>query len=634
MSTLTWQGITTICTIGLLFGVLALNKYDDSLVIFIAYIFLWNVTGMSSDEALKGFGNSGMLTVGALFIDVHILSRTNAINWFCHKCFGNSKSPRIGMIRFLLLVNALSAFLNNTPLVALMMPIVRDWARKNNFPRSKFLIPLSFAAITGGMITVIGTSTTLLVQGILTQKKLQTIGFFEIGVVSAPLAIISIIFLVTIGYWILPNTGSGMLGKATQTSEEFLTEICISKDFKGIGSPILSILKKLGVSKNSLVQVWRKNVEQSLDIDGIEVKTNNYEMVELGEENTKLSLLTSVNHHFLKLDVSQINETNLAREGDRLILSCKIDTLQNFRRFKTKGLSIGDVHPSDMKASMSEFCEVVISHQNPFIGKPMNSDEFRNNYNCGVVGARRHGVDMTQFLDNSTLKAGDTLLILSGPSFVQKFRNCHDFYVVCTVGNVFKPLTYWDYCPIIMFLLMISLPAANIITMEQSAMTAAALSFIFGWINTETALEVIDWSLLIMIASSIGISRAMETSGLGLVIADFLKTLDTSLWTINLMVYLVALLMTEIITNNAAAAIVMPIALDIAKVYKCSYKPFTLSVMMAASCGFAVPFGYATHLMVMSPGGYKFLDFIKIGIPLDIIYLIGCSLLIPVFFPF
>lgn len=630
---LSWQAITTICTLGILFGVLSLNKYNDSLVIFIAYIFLWNVTKMSSNDALSGFGNSGMLTVGALFINVHTLSRTNAINWICHKCFGNSKSPRIGMVRMLLLVNSLSAFFNNTPLVALMMPIVRDWARKNNFPRSKFLIPLSYGAITGGMITVIGTSTNLLVQGILTQKKLKPIGFFDLGLVAGPLAILSIIFMTTFGLWILRDTGSGMLGKITQTSEEFLTEIVITKDFKGIGTPIYSVLKKLGISRYSLIQILTKNIDKTIDIDGITVLTET-EMNDINEEYQNISLLSSINNSFTKLDPTNINETTITNEGDRLILTCKIDTLQNFRRLKTNGLTIGDVHPSDMKATFSEFSEVVISHQNPFLNKPINCDELRKQYSCGVVGARRHGSDITQYLDNCTLQPGDTLLLLTNQSFPQKFNNSHDFYVVCTVGNVLKPLKLWDYCPIILFLIMIILPVTEVITMEQSAMTAAALSFIFRWIDVETALEVIDWSLLIMIASSIGISRAMELSGLGINIADFLKKLDTSIWTINLLVYLVALLMTEIITNNAAAAIVMPIALDIAKVYGVSYKPFAITVMMASSCGFAVPFGYATHLMVMSPGGYKFLDFIKIGIPLDIIYMIGSCLLTPIFFPF
>jgi len=634
--TLSWQGITTIATIGLLFGVLSLNKYNDTLVIFIAYIFLWNINKMSSNDALGGFGNSGMLTVGVLFVNVHILSRTNAINSFCSKVFGNSKSPRVGMTRFLILVNVLSAFLNNTPLVALMMPIVRDWARKHNFPRSKFLIPLSYAAITGGMITVIGTSTNLLVQGILVQRKLKPMGFFDLALVALPMATISTIFLVTIGYWILPDNGIGMLGKATQTSEDYLTEICVSKDFSGIGSPIFTVLKKLKINKSSLVQVWRKNMddENCLEIDGIEITTKDIEMVDVQDDVTSISLLSSLKDKFMKLDINQINDGVTIREGDRLILSCKLDTLQNFRRFKTNGLSIGDVHPSDMKNSMSEFCEIVVSHRNPHIGKPVNCDDFRNAYSCGVVGARRHGVDMTQFLDNTVLKPGDTLLVLTSPTFSQKFKNSHDFYVVCTVGNVLKPLTWWDYFPIVIFMAMISLPAAEIITMEQSAMTVAALAFIFRWIDMDTALEVIDWSLLIMIASSIGISRAMELSGLGLEIANFLKSLNTSLWTINFLVYLVALIMTEIVTNNAAAAIIMPIALDIAKVYSASYRPFAITVMMASSCGFAVPFGYATHLMVMSPGGYKFLDFIKIGIPLDIIYLVGCALLVPILYPF
>lgn len=642
MPTLSWQGILTICTIGLLFGVLSLNKYNDSLVIFIAFVFLWNATQMSSDDALKGFGNSGMITVGALFIDVHILSRTNAINNFCYKFFGDSRNPRIGMFRFLLLVNVLSAFFNNTPLVALMMPIVRDWARKNNFPRSKFLIPLSFAAISGGMVTIIGTSTNLLVQGILSQRKLPQIGFFEIGLVGAPMAVLSLIFLMTIGYWILPDTGSGMLGKVSQHSEEFLTEICVSSEFKGIGAPILAVLKKIGVSTQSLVEVWRKNIDVDktlIQIEGIDVLVpteKETEMTEVtSEEVPSLSLLSgSKGDRLQKLEINQITDSNLLREGDRLILSCKIDTLQNFRRFKTKGLSIGDVDAVDMKASMSEFCEVVVSHRNPFLGKPINCEEFKKAYSCGVVGARRHGEEMTQFLNNTFLKEGDTLLVLSNETFIQKYRNSHDFYVVCTVGNMLKPVSWWDYGPIVMFLLMIILPATETITMEQSAVTAAALAFVFRWINVETAVEVVDWSLLIMIASSIGISRAMELSGLGKVIAESLKSMNASLWVINFLIYLVALIMTEIVTNNAAAALAMPIALDIAKVYGVSYKPFTISVMMASSCGFAVPFGYATHLMVMGPGGYSFKDFIKIGIPMDILYLVGCALLVPVLFPF
>jgi len=618
---LSWKGITTITTISALFGVLSLNRYNDSLVIFMAFIFLWNVIEMSSNDALSGFSNSGMITVGSLFIDVYILSRTDVINKFCEYVFGNSKSARLGMLRFLFLVNILSAFLNNTPLVALMMPVVRDWARKHNFPRSKFLIPLSYAAITGGMITVIGTSTTLLVQGILTQRKLAPLGFFELGLVALPLAFVSIIFLSTFGYWILPDNGSGMLGKALEHSEEYLTEVCVNKEFEGIGIPVFNVLKKIGIQPSSLVQLWRKNI-------GTEIEMNN-----ILEDNKNL-LSSYSDEKIIKMDVNQINESNLIREGDRMIISCKLDLLQNFRRFKIKGLSIGDIQGHEMKASLSEFCEVVISDRNPLLEKTMNCEEFKQMYSASIIGARRKGVELGELLNNTNIKAGDTLLILTNSSFADKYRNSHDFYVVCTIGKVLKPIKWHDYIPILFFLVMIILPATDIITTERSTMTLAALSFIFKWINVEKALEVIDWSLLIMIASSIGISRAMELSGLGLEIAFFLKNLDTSLWVINLLVYLVTLLMTEIITNNAAAAIVIPIALDVAKVYKASYKPFTVSVMMAASCGFAVPFGYATHLMVMSPGGYSFKDFIKLGIPMDILYLIGCSLLIPIIFPF
>ena len=205
---------------------------------------------------------------------------------------------------------------------------------------------------------------------------------------------------------------------------------------------------------------------------------------------------------------------------------------------------------------------------------------------------------------------------------------------MCKIGNIQSKLTWWDYGPLLIFALMMALATSSVMPMEQAAFLAAGLNVMGGWISTKKSLEVIDWSLLLMIGSSIGISNAMEQSGLARWLGEKLAGMEASAWNINFLLYLVCLLMTEIVTNNAAAALCMPIALNVAKALELSYKPFTVSIMMASSCGFAIPFGYATHLMVMSPGGYKFIDFIKIGVPLDIIYWIGSCLLGPVIFPF
>jgi di/tricarboxylate transporter len=563
--------------------VLVKEMYDPDVAIFSVLLLLIVGRVINIKEAFAGFSNSGMLTVGFLFIVARGLQETGVLNRLGDILLGNNvKSISVRLVRFLFPVSSISAFFNNTPIVAMLIPVIHSWARKNNGSASKFLIPLSYAAILGGTCTLIGTSTNLVVHGLMIESGIGGMSFFEISKVGIPLMVIGVLAVSFIGHRFLPDRREPMVELGDKV-REFVIELKVEPDYRYTGYTIeeagLRHLKGL-----FLFQI---------------------------ERDTKI--LAPVGH----------DET--IQVDDRLFFTGLPRTIMELQ--KTAGLTVLKESRFDLKNYDSDQIrpfEVVISHTSPLIGYNVRESNFRGRYNAAILAIHRSGERIHKKVGDIVLRAGDTLLILARHEFLKDWYNSNDFYLVSESEQIpSKPGWYSIFSLCVLSLMILSM-ALNIVPILASVSIAAVILILSKCITPQEARKSVEWNVLLIIASSFGIAKALDNSGVAYFLANNLILVVGSLGILGILagVYFMTSLYTEIITNNAAAALLFPIALSAATQAGLDPRPFLIAVALGGSASFATPLGYQTNLMVYGPGGYRFTDFLRIGIPMNIF--IGC----------
>lgn len=566
---LAWDGWFTLVVIAMMFVLLCFEIYSPSIIIFGALIILWNAEILPTSDALSGFSNGGMLTVGALLVVVQTFDRTGLISRICNKVFGKSKNPRVGLVRMMIVVNILSAFLNNTPLVAMMMPILRDWARSQGFAPSKFLIPLAYAAVTGGLCTIIGTSTNLVIQGLIIKNGLPPIGFFELGYVGFPVAAVAIFFIAAVQGVLLPDTGGGLFRITKEKGGSFLTEVEILDSFPYIGHRVLDELKKIGISSESVIEILRPRhnvIESNAILSQSSIKpqlgegnngwrtptlsrhASQEEPTEAGAGVVEIELQetrsgesvseAALSQHYatpniftraieesveIEMTYSRIlpvTADEFFQSGDRLVVALQPEQVKDVVR--VPGIRQMDHNLHDIVGLNSELFEVVISPRCPLIGKDYKGSNLGELYDCSLIAARRGGQGEIYDHENIKFEVGDTLLVLGKPDFHTKYAHHSDFFVCVSVGGLPKPVRWLDYIPLIIFVAMFVLASADVVSMERASMTAALLVVLGKWISPKEAIEAVDWDLLFMIGSSISVSFSMERSGVAREISNMI----------------------------------------------------------------------------------------------------------------
>jgi len=562
---------------------LIMELMEADIIIFSALLLLVLGRVISVQEAFAGFSNQGMLTVGFLFIVAGGLQKTGILNDIGRMLLGRrAGSPQLKLIRLLFPVASISAFFNNTPIVAMLIPIVRSWARKNEYSVSKFLIPLSYAAILGGVCTLIGTSTNLVIHGLMLQNGFEGLSFFEISKIGIPVAIIGLLTLIFLGYHLLPERKE-LTVKLGESTREFVIAMKVGRKYPHIGKTI----EEAGLRHLKGLFVFQ---------------------IQRGEE-----IITPVTPH------SHIHE------NDRLFFTGLPDTILELQR--TPGLMLIKDTSLDLKNYDSDQIwsfEVVISPNSPLIGKNVRESNFRSRYNAVIVAIHRSGERIKSKIGDVVLHSGDTLLLLANKHFLDKWYHSEDFFLVSRSEEVPSKPQWKSVLSLIVLGAMIISMALKLLPILITVCLTAIVLLSTGCITPQDARDSVDWKVLLIIASSFGIATGMYNSGL----AEFLAhTLISGMGTLGIIglligVYFMTSLYTEIITNNAAAALLFPIALSVSQQAQINPRPFFLAVAMAASASFATPIGYQTNLMVYGPGGYRFRDFMKIGIPMNIF--IGC----------
>ncbi len=541
-----------------------------------------------ADDAVHGFSNPGLLSVAFLFIVAEGIAQTGAISVMIQKMLGLPTSRITALLRIMLPTATMSAFLNNTPVVAVMLPILDDWSKKCRLSVSQLMLPLSYATILGGLCTVIGTSTTVVVNGLLAKEEMRPLSLFEPGFVGLPCCIAGLIYILATSKLLLPNRKPASM--QFDDPREYTIEMLVDPT-----SPLIG-----------------KTIEEA------------------GLRHLQGMFLMEVDRGGNILPAVSPNERLVA--NDRLVFVGIVESVVDLQ--KLPGLTPATDQVFKLDSPRSERCliEAVVSNTCPIINTAIREARFRTRYNAVVIAVSRNGQRLRGKIGDIVLIAGDTLLLEAHTSFADIQRNSRDFYLVSRVENS-TPLRRekaW-----IAQLVLVGLVLLNTVFRWEilpSALLASMVLILTGCVKAHEARASIDWSILITIAAGIGIGEAMSDrhSGAGSFVAEYLTSFAGGQPMASLaIIYGITMIFTNLITAKAAATLVFPIAISTANSLGVDAMPFVVAVMIAAAACFATPVGYQTNLMVQGPGGYRYVDYIRFGGPLTLLLWLVAVLVIP-----
>ncbi len=597
-----WQILISLFILAIVFYGLVRNWSADALML--GGVILFTVTGIiTPKEAVAGFSNMGMLTVGALYIVAAALRETGALSIVGRYILGHARTERGALLRLAGSVTVMSAFLNNTPIVAMFIPIINEWCRRQRIAASKLLLPLSYLCIFGGTCTLIGTSTNLVVNGLMEEtvkstpalaEPLTSLKFFELGYVGVPYAIIGILYLLFYGQRKLPAR-RGLIEDVSASSRDYLVNIRIE-------------------STCSLV---KQTVEQAglRHLPGLFLVE-----IQRGDEV-----------------ISPVQPDQFLAAGDILTFTGAIETILDLK--KISGLvPVADEGYVTAAAERRRqgLCEAVISRACPSVGKTIREADFRARYNAAVIAVHRGGQRLAGKVGDIRLRAGDTLLLQAGSHFIRANRNNPHFLLVSGIDNA-RPVRHDRALYALFFLIvLVTLMVTGWVSTVLAAFLVAGLMVVFRCIDMTDARRSIDWQTLLTIAAAFGLSKGLVNSGLVSLVAEGFVNVAERFGPYGILasIYLMTTLFTETVTNNAAAALIFPFAVTIGTQVGVSPRPLVMAVVFAASASFMTPLGYQTNLMVYGPGGYRFTDFIRVGLPLNLLLMVCATILIPIVWPF
>jgi len=573
MFELYFTGFVLLCMIILL----ASEITEPAFIVFGALITLTLSGIINIDEAFKGFSNHGMLTVGFLYIISAGLQSSGLFIRTIYRLLGDKKNGTTKRyLRFLFSVAGLSAFLNNTPIVASLIPIVKKWAKKYDISPSKYLLPLSYAAILGGMCTLIGTSTNLVVHGLMQEQGLGGLGFFEITKVGLPVAVIMIFLLSTIGHYLLPERRE-VVTKLEDNYRKYVAEVKVKENYPHLGETV-----------------------EEADLRGL-----------------KGLFLFQITRNGKK--ISPVGPDEKIYKRDRLFFTGKVDTIYELQ--KTRGLSVTeDLKFEDMDSDDVNTYEAVVSRTSPLVGMTVRESNFRERYNGVILAIHRAGHRIDQKVGDIVLQPSDTLFILAEKDFEEIWSNSQEFNLISSSIDIYeKPKWKGDLALFLLFL-MIILAATGTLPILLAAALTAMVMVATDVINFKIAQKAINWEVLAIIASSFGIAQGLTNSGFADFVANGIVDIFSVFGDVGIIagLFLAISSFTWVITNNAVAAIMFPVTMALAQTVDIGTEPFILTLVLGASTCFATPIGYQTNTMVYGTGNYKIKDFIKIGLPMNI----------------
>lgn len=585
-----WQAWLTLITTIVVLVVLIFTRVRPHIAMLSAMTLLLLTGVIGSDQALAGFSNSGLLTVAAMFVVAAGIYASGGVDLFVKSLMGKPNNVRGAYLRLFLPVVTLSAFLNNTPVVATLIPGVLAWCKRINIAPSKIMIPLSYTAILGGTLTLIGTSTNLVLNGQY-QSLTGSEGFslFSITLIAFPVALAGLLFMWLFFPKWLPDVNKSHI---FENVREFTLEVMVEADGPLVG----------------------KSVAEA----GLRDQKNVY-LVEIERSGTLLTAVASEERLW---------------GGDRLVFAG--DTLGITDLLRIRGIqpSTSASENEVLAADRPErrLVEAVVSPHCASIGETLRETAFLERYGAVIMAVARNGERLPGNLSNIKLQAGDTLLLEARPAFVTRQRYNKDFLLINDLGeeapNHQKAYLAWG-----ILLTLVAAAGLGFISMLTAALTGAILMVVTKCCSVSQAERSLDLTVILTIAASFALGNAIESTGLAAYIAQNIVALSHGHpWLLLIFTYITVSILTEVITNNAAAILMLPIALGMTEQAGIANEPFVFAIMMAASASFATPLGYQTNLMVYGPGNYHFKDFLKVGIPMN--FFIGTASLCVIFLLF
>jgi di/tricarboxylate transporter len=555
--------------------------FSPDLVAMGAFVLLVGAGMLPEEKALAVFSNPAPIIVSCMFVLSAALEKTGTIEalgeWFGK--LAGTREMRI-LVIMMLIVAPLSAFVNNTPVVVVFMPILLALARKHDLVASRFLIPLSYAAIVGGTCTIIGTSTNLVASGIAKERGLEEFGMFEVSKLGVVFVAVTFFYMLFIGRRLLPDRVTLSTLFESDEGKEFLTVAIISKDSELIGKKI----------KNSRLG-----------------KIRNFRIIEVVRSGNKLTD-----------SIDQI----VFEEGDQLLVKTRVEGVMDAG--ETTGIEIGvegELGLQKLQTDSAVLIEGVIGPGASLVGRSLKDLNFRERFGVIILAVHRRGVNLRDSFENVKLAFGDTILVEGSVDRINTLSQERDFINLSQPKgrSVRRSKVPFAVGALLLFMVLASFKVAPLIVL---ALGAALFTLFTRCIEPSEAYESIDWKVVFMIFGMLGLGSTLQevkvVESVAIKFTDWAAILN-NIHVLVAVIYLVTAVLTEIISNNAVAALLTPIAITIGAALDVDPRPLVVAVMFAASASFSTPIGYQTNTYVYGAGGYKFTDFSRVGIPLALI---------------
>jgi di/tricarboxylate transporter len=578
---MSWEAWLTLLVVAIAIGLMVREVVAPVMAMLGAAIVLLLAGVIDTPDAFSGFSNPAPLTIAALYVLAGAASKAGLMQPLVSTALGSGRSVRRGLARLLPTVATASSVLNNTPIVAVLVPEVEAWATRHGRAVSRYLMPMSFASILGGIVTLIGTSTNLVVSGLLAEETGNELGFFEITKIGLPVAIVGIGLLILLSPRLLRERRSAR-DNLTESAREFVVDMEVQR-----GGPLDGMT------------VDRAGLRQLAGVFLVQVMRDGESTAAVGPE----------------FRLHGGDELRFVGKADDVVDLHSIPGLESLERDQFHGFDL----------ARSSFFEAVVGASSPLVGRTLKESRFRSNYQAAVVAVHRAGHRIDAKLGEVPLRVGDTLVLLSDRGFRDRWRDRRDFLLVSPMAGA--PATgHHLRVPVALIVLgVIALAATGAIPIIKAALLGVLVVIGFGILTPGEARRAIDLDVVLLIAAGFGVAKALTQSGLADQVASGLVSWFGSVGDIGVLLAIViaTILLTEAVSNTAAAVLVFPIAAEAVRATELELTAVAVAIAVAASASFLTPIGYQTNVMVYGPGGYRYTDYTRLGWPLTAVMVAG-----------